>query len=348
VIRELRMKSGLRTESGFSLLEVLVSMTITLIALGVAFTALEGVSGAREAATLLTDNNQSLRTSLNLMTRDLLSAGRDVLVGGIPIPSGNAAPLVRPSPAGTALTFPASNITLQAVTPGPGLGPAVNGIATDVISILMVDTSLPLGDSLTNVAADGSSVTVDPAFPIDGAGNGIQAGDLIWLGNGVDDAIQMVTGRAGQTIQFAAGDPMNLNQRGAERGTVLQMQQPPGAYPETTAHRVLMISYYLDASNPARPRLMRRINLGQDRAIGIDVENLQITYDLVDGVTNPVNVEAPVAPNTPAQIRKANVFLSGRSHRPWSRTQQFLRNTLSTQVSLRSLSFFDRYPTDQR
>ena len=157
----------------------------------------------------------------------------------------------------------------------------------------------------------------------------------------------MVTSRAGQTIQFAAGDPMNLNQRGAQRGTVLQMQQPPGAYPQTTALRVLMISYYLDASNPARPRLMRRINLGQDRAIGIDVENLQITYDLVDGVTNPVNVEAPVAPNTPAQIRKANVFLSGRSHRPWSRTQQFLRNTLSTQVSLRSLSFFDRYPAGQ-
>jgi hypothetical protein len=222
----------------------------------------------------------------------------------------------------------------------------VNGIATDVVSILMVDTSLPLGDSLTNVAADGSSVTVDPAFSIGSAGNGIQAGDLIWLSNAANNAIQMVTGRAGQTIQFAAGDPMNLNQRGAQRGTVLQMQQPPGAYPQTTARRVLMISSYLDASNPARPRLMRRINLGQDRAIGIDVENLQITYDLVDGGTNPVNVEAPVAPNTPAQIRKANVFLSGRSHRPWSRTRQFLRNTLSTQVSLRSLSFMDRYPTE--
>ena len=92
---------------------------------------------------------------------------------------------------------------------------------------------------------------------------------------------------------------------------------------------------------------MRQTNLGQDRAIGIDIENLQITYDLVDGTANIANVDAPVPPSTPAQIRKANVFLSGRSHRPWSRTRQFLRNTLSTQVSLRSLSYMDRYPAEQ-
>ena len=105
------------------------------------------------------------------MTRDLLSAGRGVIVGGIPIPPGNATPLVRPGPAGAALTFPAGNITLQAVTPGPGLGPVVNGIATDVITILMVDTSLPLDSQfLTDVAGDGSSVTVDPAVPIDTPG----------------------------------------------------------------------------------------------------------------------------------------------------------------------------------
>src|SRR5437867_10402477 len=160
------MKRGLRTESGFSLLEVLVAMTITLVALGVAFSAFEGVSRAREAATLLTDNNQSLRTSLNLMSRDLLSAGRDVLPGGIPIPSGNVVPLVRPGPPG--LTFPVDDIALQAVTPGPGLGPAVNGVATDVITILTVDPSLALESRyLTDVAGDGSSVTVDPAVAID-------------------------------------------------------------------------------------------------------------------------------------------------------------------------------------
>ena len=115
------------------------------------------------------------------------------------------------------------------------------------------------------------SVTVDPAVPIDAPGNRIQPGDLIWLSNSLNNAIQMVTGRAGQTIQFAAGDPMNLNQRGAQRGTVLQMQDARGSYPQMKARRVLTISYYIDASYGTRPRLMRRINLGQDRAIGIDI-----------------------------------------------------------------------------
>ena len=85
-----------------------------------------------------------------------------------------------------------------------------------------------------------------------------------------------------------------------------------------------------------------------------DVENLQITYDIADGVTNPANVrmtEADLngtgacAPRScsPNQIRKVNLLLSGRSERPSRVSQQFFHNTLTTQVSLRSLAFVDRY-----
>ena len=105
------------------------------------------------------------------------------------------------------------------------------------------------------------------------------------------------------------------------------------------ATRVLMISYYVGGTT-AKPLLMRRINLGPERAIGVGVENLQVTYDLVDGDTNPLNEPQPELPN---QIRKANVFLTGRSFRQWNRTQEYLRTSVSTQMSLRSLSFVDRY-----
>jgi len=73
------------------------------------------------------------------------------------------------------------------------------------------------------------------------------------------------------------------------------------------------------------------------------VENLQITFDLVDGVTNPTNVDTPPVTNSSNQIRKANLFLSARSQDVNPQTKQFFRNTMATQVGLRSLSFVDRY-----
>jgi hypothetical protein len=250
---------------------------------------------------------------------------------------------VRPSATGTALTFEAGATTLDSVTTGNALGPDVEGTATDVITILIADTTLALDQwPLADVAADGSTVTVDARTTIDDDATGVTAGDLVMFTTAGGSTLQMVTDRQSQTIYFDAGDPMLLNQRGAAQGTILNLRTG-GVYPPMTATRVLMVSYYLDGTDPHRPLLMRRVNLRPDRAIGIAIENLQLTYDLVDGVTNPVNIAAPEAPNTADQIRKANVYLSGRSYREWRRTRQVLRSSVATQVSLRSLAFVDRY-----
>lgn len=337
--------------AGFSLVELLIAMTITITALGIAMTALNDVSDTREAATLLTDSNQSLRTSVNLIERDLLSVGRLIPVGGVPVPNGaGAAPINRPGPTGGGLTFTAGDTTLPALSPGNGIGPVVNGAQTDVMNMLMVDSTPLCGTAfslesmpLVNIAADGSTATVNAAVPVNCAGDAITAGDLILFSNGLGNAIQMVTETNGQVLTFGGGDVMNLNQRGAAQGSILELQTGPGVFPPTTASRVLMISYYVDTAVANRPRLMRRVNMRNDRAIGIGIEGFQLTYDLADGVTNPVNQPAPVAPNTAHQIRKANMVLSGRSHAQWSRSRQFLRTTLASQVSLRNLAFVDRY-----
>ena len=124
-----------------------------------------------------------------------------------------------------------------------------------------------------------------------------------------------------------------------------------------------MITYYIDnVTDPNRPRLVRRINNGSattydntsGTALAFDVDNLQISYDLVDGVTNPAEVKFTAddsngtgrcSPNpcSPNQIRKINITLSGRSRTTLRQTRQYLRNSLTTQVSLRSMSFIDRY-----
>ena len=104
-----------------------------------------------------------------------------------------------------------------------------------------------------------------------------------------------------------------------------------------------MLTYYIDDSVPDSPRLMRVLNNREPRPIAMEVEDLQITYDLVDGVTNPTGIDAPVAPNSASQIRKANLLISGRSYKKLRGTDTYQRQSVTTQISLRSLSFFDRY-----
>jgi hypothetical protein len=124
-----------------------------------------------------------------------------------------------------------------------------------------------------------------------------------------------------------------------------------------------MITYYLDNTLDATtPRLIRHMNWGDPNAavnqrgqtVAFSIENLQFTYDMLDGVTNPTNVSMVDAdltsagacdpnPCSPNQIRKVNLFIAGRSAQPFSVTKRFFRTTLNTQVSLRSLALVDRY-----
>ena len=173
----------------------------------------------------------------------------------------------------------------------------------------------------------------------------MQVGDLIMFSNAFGNAVQEVTGNnpGGQKIDFATSDSMNLNLRTATAGTIINLQDSPGSFPPTTATRIWMITYYVDDSNPDSPRLMRVVNNTTPRPIALEIEDLQITYDLVDGVTNPSGVDEPTAPNSAAEIRKVNLMLASRSHNRQRITGQYQRQILTTQVSLRSLSFFDRY-----
>ena len=232
------------------------------------------------------------------------------------------------------------------MTTGQALGPNVQGRATDIITVLYGDANSTLNTKpLKKVEADGSGATV---------GNGIVAkkyevpltvGDLIMFSNAMGNAIQELTSynTSNKKMTFATTDSMNLNQRGAPQGTIMQLQDSPGSFPPTTATRIWMITYYVDNTDPDSPRLMRVVNNGSPRPVALDIEDLQLTYDLVDGVTNPSGVDEPTTPNSEAEIRKVNLLLASRSHKANRVTDEYRRQALSTQVALRSLSFFDRY-----
>lgn len=335
------------SEHGFSLTELMIAMTLTSVVVGTALGGFRSMAEASEGANLMTDLNINLRSTLNLMTRDLLSAGRGIPVGGVPVPSGaGVQALYRPGPFAN-MTYPAGLITLPAVSTGNEIGPAIGddlttvqreGSLTDVISVLVDDLTLDLAASpLTSVDPDGRWAIVNAGTNITTQPDGIKAGDLILFKNQNGNALMMVTGRVGQTMQFAANDPMRLNQVTAPAGTIRSLRNPNGSYPDTWATRVQMVSYYIDDSDRARPRMMRRVNMFDPRPIGVVIDDLQLRYDLADG---DIDRDDTTSPN---QIRKVTVFIAGRSHTPWRRTGQFLRTSVRSQISLRSLSFMDRY-----
>ncbi len=408
-------------QSGFTLVELLVTMSITTVILGATMSAMTHAINATDLAIQLTSMNNSLRTSMDVMVRDMLQVGQGLpsgnvvliptLAGSTPIrlPSPNPNPAItnylgavgiNPSVLPKLSTTPplagGGPPSLSAVLPGPGLGPVINGVATDMIVTIAGDSSFdnvrlscntaPNVQCLTALATAGTSMTVwnapSPrgANITNGGADDIHVGDLIMLTRGASSALVQVTSVVGQTVNFVAGDSMNLNQQGAADGTVRELASGdnpgnlnpspnrdiytplvplPNPAPEpviaTDASRIRMISYYIDAvTDPKRPRLVRRINNGAATAVAFDVENLSISYDLVDGVTNPANVRmtqadlagtGACAPSacSPNMIRKINIMLSARSKSKLKGSGQHLRNRLLTQVSFRSLAFVDKY-----
>lgn len=358
----------MKKQAGFTLVEFLVAMGVTLLVTAAALSMFSDALRTNENVTLLTDMTDNLRTGMNLMVQDVIQAGTGIPTGGIPIPSGGSpsAPVNRPSPPGQNYTFPVGSTVLPAIEPGADLGPqiissdAVPGPNTDMITMLYADNSLALdkdpilrpagpGGPACNgtIAADGSTVTFDANCVNLTTGNiRINPGDLIMFSNAQGNAIQTVTDVAGQTLTFGSNDIFNLNQRNDPSGTIKQLQTPPGSgtYPPTTATRIWMITYYLDnVSDPQHVRLVRQVNFNPPQPVGEVLENLQFTYNFVDGVTNPSNQPTVPVGLSESQIRAVNLFLGARSTATSTKTRKYLRTNLATQVSLRSMAYVSRY-----
>ena len=165
-------------------------------------------------------------------------------------------------------------------------------------------------------------------------------GQLLMLEKGSTTTLVQITGidYSNRRITFANGDSLKLNQTSAAAGNVVALRAaaPPdtlsGGVIPTTATRVRMIQLLpRHDGHQSHPRLVRRINNGHQTtfnntlgtAVAIDIENLQFTYDLLDGSTTrrtcaswrpTTRRRAPCNPNpcSQVQIRKINIVLTGR------------------------------------
>jgi prepilin-type N-terminal cleavage/methylation domain-containing protein len=364
--------------AGFSLVELMVAMVLVLIIMGGALTGLTNAYRSNESAKAVTGVNNNLRIGIDVMVRDLIQVGQGLPTGRtVQVPSFTGALAIqRPHGAGSACTtFPAVDGKIPAVIPGPGCGPTIENRVTDMVTTLAVDSVL---DQVPVQSFNAGAHTATVSTPAQAPGTGkdisvgtaddVRVGDLLMFTKGSMSALVYVTAVDGnQTVTFAGGDPMNLNQFHAppdEAGTVDDLATTaPVTAQSALVSRIRMISYYLDNTlDPTTPRLIRHMGWGDPAAavnrrggtVAFSIETLQFSYDIRDGDTNPSRIRMVAAdlvpgggcllnPCSPTQIRKVNLFIAGRSAETFSVTRRFYRNSLNTQVSLRSLALRDKY-----
>ena len=183
----------------------------------------------------------------------------------------------------------------------------------------------------------------------------MQVGDLVLFKNPRGMAVQTVTRKDSTHIYFEPGDWFVFNQRSAPQGTIIQIKDSASlvsAWTEkTTLFRLMMMTYYVDnVTTPSAPRLVRQVNHFTAQALAGVVEDLDLTYDLVDGVNNPAEIPSLPYTDTVAavtytsnQIRKVNIHVGVRSETISRPTEDYVRNHISTAVDVRSLASVDRY-----
>jgi len=353
-----------RKAQGFSLVELLIAMAVGLVVMAGAVMLFRQGVDAMHTLTQRAEVQQNARVGINMMAQEFSLAGTGIPQGGIALPSGGAA-LAPLFACDQVVCYLASNEytddRLYAIIPGDGLGPTVNGVPTDIVTLAYDDTRLDLAQlPLVSVTEAGDQIEVDPATapPIDDPAVGIQVGDVISICNTNGCAAGTVTNVPNnQFIDLADNDPLKFNQSAAASGNIVSILPPgppPAPYvPETRAKRIFVITYFIEvlpgpdgvvgtADDPG-PRLMRQVNAHPPVPVAENIENLQITYDIFDDTAAVVTANLDDANGLPNQIRKVSVSISSRSPLRGLFRRNFERITLTTSVSPRNLSFRDRY-----
>jgi len=344
-----------RSSLGFTIFELLIAMGLATVVLGGALALTSQAIGISDMVSQRSDMQQNGRVAINMMARDASLAGTGFPTDGIQLPSGPGSQdsYFACGPGGCYVT---NNVytaeRLYAIWPGQAGGPTINGVATDVITLVYDDPTSEFDQFLlTDINNNGTTITFNggttPAY--DDAVVGLKVGDVLLLyGQGGQAVGEITQVNAGGQVGFNPGvgnGELRVNQVGASVGNVNNIIHPPGppAFLDTSARRIFIITYYIDNSDPDIPLLMRQVNAHPPMAVAEYVENLQITYDIYDENMAVATADLDDAGGQPNQIRKTNITLTVRTPGQTLLERDFQRITLTTSVGSRNLSYRDRY-----
>jgi len=301
--------SGPHSAAGFSLVELLTAMALSLLMFAMTFVLVQQLDNTADVVGSMSDVNENLRAAVNMVSRDLSQAGENIPLGGIPLPyGGTATSIKRPYPSTSTFPTPLSGSALYmpVLIAGNGLGPTQGSgttqISTDVVSMIGVNQSASFNQTVVSTTSPNqptfSSTSATITVSTTAAGY-VSPGQLVMLRNANSSCLLAVSSVNATTgvITFTHGDATNdllgVNQfptvsgttgaitSGPTSGTILQLEtatvnsgKTTYAWPTTlTAYPISMMTYYVDSSTPER-NLVKLTSMGTNVCAAVSCTNV--------------------------------------------------------------------------
>jgi type II secretory pathway pseudopilin PulG len=315
-------------QTGFSLVEMMVAMLITMIVMASVFTLLQKGQTSFQREPEVAEMNQNSRYGLDMVVRDLTDAGYGddlpVLFAVVPSDGGGDTP--------DEVTIVFADADYPTVLPGPPYGPLQNS----AVAWADPDTFTPPQDDPESAYADGDILFAIETDDCDG-----------------DGEIGIVPFELTQDPQMAGGKlKLQHNPGQSESG----LNRPGGFNGEVEGDCAVfgvfrMITYRVNPLPPADGVSLERREVGIDGdntwyPVANNIENLQVQYAVGD---SDVFVDDPASPDSAdpsTWITQVRVTLNGRSQSTdlqGARAGDFadgnrLRNSFTTTVLLRNIT----------
>lgn len=343
---------GTNTESGFTILEVIISMAIFLIVTGTIWGILNISQKSRTTVNEKVQLTQNVRFALNIIGRDTYNAGfgypdnttvvlKNTSVSsllGIPPDTDNTRDTVPPIIAG-------NDVTTNTFNTNPG-------VLTDQVTMLFKDSTFnPVGaagkevSQPLNINAATTVDEIDEIVPVSGNIANTAVNDILIVVGNAGSTIGVVTAlETPNKVKFSNLDVLDFNQ--TNTGFLRRIVTPASMF------RVRMVTYFTTPDGVlTRREFANNTNSTAtsnfvDQPLVYGVENFQIQYVLDDGTLSDNPAAGPdgrlgTEDDSQAileQIRQIRFTVSVRSTESDAAGNPY-RTTMTTTFSTRNLGY---------
>lgn len=231
-----RARSG---QGGFSLLEVVASVAIFLVATSAMYGLLLVADRSRTAVNQRAELLKNIRAAMTIVGRDAYNAGYKYPVSSVLLPDNKVSALL-----GVPGDVDASRDLMPPVIAGNSINPNdLSGVNTDQFSFVFQDPAFNVDANnvsqplLVNAPTFNTASGLDEIVPISGDASSCRAKDIMVITGRTSATVGVVTNINGSAVQFGSGDVLGFNSPAAIDNPMRNIQAP------TTMRRASLITY---------------------------------------------------------------------------------------------------------